>query len=115
MNQPLNIYQVLLAVFLSGIIILTTRLLPFIIFSKKEVPLFVRFIERYAPSLIMAILFVYCLKDINFTGDSHGIEYLISIASVAALHLTFKNSMVSIFGGTAIFILLSRLLPLFLV
>lgn len=112
MSEALPISQVLIAVCLSGLIILATRILPFLIFSKGKVPLLVRFIEKYAPALIMAILFIYCLKDIDLSSVSHGIEYFIAIAAVVGLHLAFKNAMVSIFGGTAFFILLSRLLPL---
>lgn len=114
MNQSLPMNAVLIATVLSGLIILLTRTLPFLIFSKREPPAVIRFIEKYSPALIMTILFVYCLKDVNFTAAPFGIDYLICIAVVAVLHLTVKNSMVSIFGGTALYIILNHLMPLFI-
>lgn len=110
MTQGLTLSQVLIASILSGIIIYATRLLPFIIFSKRKVPTIILFIEKYIPALIMAVLCTYCFKDVNFTTSPFGAPYIISVIAVVILHLTMKNSMVSIFGGTILFIILSRIM-----
>ena len=41
-----------------------TRWLPFLLFGgKKEVPRLVRYLGTILPAAIMAVLVVYCLKD----------------------------------------------------
>lgn len=110
MNESLSISSVMIASVLSGLLIAATRFLPFVIFSKRKVPSIILFIEKYIPALIMAVLCIYCFKDVNFTTSPFGLPYIISVIVVVILHLTVKNSMVSIFGGTILFIILSRLM-----
>lgn len=110
MNASLTVTQALIASAISGLVILATRVLPFALFSRREVPSFIRFVEKYIPALIMAVLFVYCFKDVNFVSAPFGLPEIISVALVVVLHLCFKNSMVSIFGGTILFLILSRIM-----
>lgn len=109
-TAQLTLMQAIIGTLVSAAVIFSTRLFPFALFSKKDPPKIIRFIEKYIPSMIMAILVVYCLKDIQFTQAPYGLSYYISIAVTVILHLLFKNSMVSIFGGTAVFMLLGHLL-----
>ena len=69
-----------------------------------------RFIEKYIPSMVIAMLIVYSLKDAVFTQAPYGIPYFAGIAAAAGLHLAFKNSMISVFGSTALFMILTRIL-----
>ncbi len=100
--------QVLIAVFISALVILLTRLLPFVLFSRKNPPSIIKFIEKYIPQMIIAVLAVYCFKDVQFCEKPYGLPFLISCVAVVILHLSAKNSMVSILGGTVLFIILSR-------
>lgn len=96
-------------------IVLTTALLffyrgaPFFIFSKREPPAGLKFVEKCLPPLIIATLIVYCLKDIDYASKPWGAPQFIAIAATVGLHLWRRNSMVSIFGGTVLFMLLSRI------
>ncbi len=110
MNEPLTLSMALAATALAAVIIFSERLFPFALFSRKEPPALIRFIEKYIPSMIIAILIVYSLKDISLTQMPFGLPYFISIAAVVLLHRLFKNPMISIFGSTAIFIILSRIM-----
>ena len=110
MNEALTLKAALIASFASGLLILGTRVLPFAVFSKRNPPAIIRFIEKYMPGIIMSVLLVYCLKDVTFTASPFGLPELISIAAVVILHLSLKNSMISIFGGTVLFMVLSRLM-----
>ena len=98
----------ILAIIISGITIFLQRLFPFALFSKKDPPPLIHFIEKYMPSLIIAILIVYTLKDIEFASFPYGAQYFVSIAITAVLHILFKNSFVSIFGGTVTFMVLQH-------
>ena len=59
--------------------------------------------------MIMAILLIYCLKDVNFTTRPFGIPQLIALLITVTSYLWKGNSMVSIFGGTIVFMLLQKL------
>jgi branched-subunit amino acid transport protein AzlD len=96
------------AVFASALVILGTRAFPFLLFSKREPPAVLRFIEKYIPPMVMAILIVYCLRTANWTSPPFGIPEIASLALVAALHIWKSNAMLSILCGTALFMLLSK-------
>ena len=109
MSLPID--KVLIAVLLSSIIIFFERAFPFILFSKKEPPAILQFIEKYIPPLVMIALVCYCLKDISFTTGLGGfIPYIAGVIITILLHLWKRNSLISIFGGTAIYMILIRLL-----
>ena len=91
------------------------RAFPFILFSRKNPPKVINFIEKYIPPMVMAALLFYCLKDISFIKES-GIDlkgflpYMIGIISTIILHIWKRNSLISIFGGTVIYMILIRIL-----
>ena len=108
-TEKLSLDSALIAVFASGAVVLATRILPFVVFAKKELPLFIRFIEKYAPPLIMAVLLVYCFKDVDYSRCAAVVPYFSCVFVAAVLHGIFRNSMASILGSTVLFMLLSRL------
>ena len=86
-----------------------TRFLPFLIFSEhKKTPPFVQYLGRVLPGAIFAMLVVYCLKNISFVRASHGLPELLGIAVTAGLHLWKRSMLLSIAGGTAVYMLLLR-------
>lgn len=110
MKESYSLMMALAAIFVSGAVIYGTRLLPFVAFSRKNPPAIIRFIEKYTPSLIMAVLVVYCFKDTGFLSSPFGIPHLAASVATVVIHLLFKNSMVSIFSSTIIFMVLSRIM-----
>ncbi len=99
-----------LTIALTTVLLFFYRGAPFFIFSKREPPAALKFVEKCLPPLIIATLIVYCLKDINFSARPYGAPYFIAIAATVALHLWKKNSMLSIFGGTILFMVLNRMM-----
>lgn len=93
-----------------GVIVLgtmLTRFLPFLIFpADRPTPKYVSYLGRVLPAAIFGFLVVYCLKDINLFGGSHGIPELISIIFVVLLHLWQRKMLLSIAGGTICYMLL---------
>ena len=106
----LTLGMALFASLLSGIVIFLERFFPFALFSRKEPPRVITFIEKYIPSMVIAVLVVYSLKNVELTSVPYGASSFIAIAATALFHLTLKNPMVSIFGGTAVYMVLSHLL-----
>lgn len=110
----LNISNSLIAIFCITLVILLERAFPFILFSKKNPPKIIRFIEKYIPPMVMAALLFYCVKDISFISESKidlegCIPYIVGVTSTIALHIWKRNSLISIFGGTIIYMILIRL------
>ena len=101
---------VALTIILTSATVLFYRAAPFLIFSKREPPDILRFVENFIPPLIIATLIVYCLKALDFTARPFGLPYMCAIAATVLLHLWKRNSMISIFGGTFLFMLLSRIM-----
>lgn len=94
-----------------AVIALTTavlRFLPFVVFRKKT-PEPVLYLGRVLPYAIMAMLVVYCLKDISFIAAPYGIPSILSVILVVLLHKWKHNTLLSILGGTVLYMVLMRL------
>ena len=84
-----------------------TRWLPFWLFPEnKEPPPVVAYLGRVLPAAVMGLLVVYCLKNVSWTAAPHGLPELLSITAVAVLHRWKGNVLLSIAGGTALYMLL---------
>ena len=83
----------------------TLRFLPFVMFSKGT-PKTIVYLGNLLPNAIMAMLVVYCLKNVSFTASSHGIPEALAVFLVAVLHKWKHNMLLSILGGTAAYMLL---------
>lgn len=108
--MALTLNQILIATVISAAVIFATRAFPFVLFSKKDPPAIIRFIEKYIPPMVMAVLLVYCFKDVNFASNPFGLNEIIALYVTIMLHLWKSNSMISIFGGTIIYMILIRLM-----
>lgn len=105
-----SLYVVFLTILFTALILIFYRAFPFLLFSTREVPAAFKFIEKSLPPLIIAVLLVYCFKDLDFAEKPFGAPNFIALAAVVVLHLWKKNSMISIFGGTILFMVLSRVM-----
>lgn len=87
-----------------------TRFLPFLLFpAGKETPKYIRYLGRVLPSAVFGLLVIYCLKNINIVTGSHGIPELLSIGAVVALHLWKRQMLLSIAGGTVMYMILVQM------
>jgi branched-subunit amino acid transport protein AzlD len=86
---------------------MTTRFLPFVIFSEKRAtPAFIQYIGKYLPSAVFGMLVIYCLKDVSLVNGSHGIPEFIAIVVTVLLHKWKRQMLLSIAGGTACYMML---------
>ena len=84
-----------------------TRWLPFWLFpEKKTPPRVVTYLGSVLPAAMMGLLVVYCFKGVTWLSGSHGVPELLAAAAVAGLHLWKKNVLLSIAGGTALYMFL---------
>ncbi|MBE6701971.1 MAG: branched-chain amino acid transporter AzlD [Ruminococcaceae bacterium] len=87
-----------------------TRFLSFWVFpANKPTPKYISYLGKALPPAVFGLLVVYCLKNVSLVTWSHGIPELIAIAAVVILHLSFKKMLLSIAGGTLLYMLLVQL------
>ena len=84
-----------------------TRWLPFWMFPEsREPPTIVEYLGKVLPSATMGLLVVYCLKDVTWFSGDHGLPQILAIVAVAILHRWKNNVLLSIAGGTAVYMFL---------
>ena len=84
-----------------------TRALPFVLFGRSGSPgRGVLYLGRVLPPAMIALLVVYCLKGVDFSSSPFGAPEILSVILVGALHHWRHNILLSIAGGTAVYMLL---------
>ena len=61
------------------------------------------------PGGIMVILAVYTLRDVSVAAAPHGLPEALALGAAVGLHLWKRNAVLSIIGGTAIYVALVNL------
>ncbi len=83
-----------------------TRFLPFIIFPEgKKPPAYISYLGTVLPYAVIGLLVVYCLKD-AFSGTYFALPELIAVSFIVILHKWRKNTLLSIGGGTVLYMFL---------
>lgn len=102
--------QQIITILIVVLCTMLTRFLPFLIFpAGKKTPRIITYLGKVLPPAVFGLLVVYCLKGVSLLEGSHGLPELIAIGAVAALHLCFRKTLLSIAGGTVIYMLLVQL------
>ena len=100
MDKP----HVVLTIAVASLVTVGLRFLPFLIFSgKRQTPPLIAYLGKVLPYAVMGMLVVYCLKDMT---APFGIPELLGCAAVALLHIWKRSTLLSIGGGTAVYMLL---------
>ena len=95
----------------AALVTLLIRALPFALFSRGNPPRVITYLGRVLPATVMAILVVYCLlKGVSFGTLSGFAPALIAVAATAALHALKRSTLLSIACGTAVYMLLIRVI-----
>lgn len=88
-----------------------TRFLPFLLFpSGKPTPKYIQYLGKVLPAAVFGMLVIYCLKEVNILSGNHGVPELIGILLVVLLHLWKRQMLLSIAGGTIVYMLLVQFL-----
>lgn len=104
----MNSYLIILMMILASALL---RFLPFLIFSNnKKMPAFLINLSNNLPLAAMGMLVIYCLKDVNVFKAYYGIPELISILFAFISYYKTRSNLISIFGSTAIYLILFNLI-----
>lgn len=79
------------------------RATPFLLFRKGTAPKVITYLGNALPPAVIGMLIVYCLRNVSFEASPHGLPEILAILVVALLHLWKGNTMLSILGGTLLY------------
>ncbi|MCM1148692.1 MAG: AzlD domain-containing protein [Butyricicoccus sp.] len=86
------------------------RFLPYLLFPEgKQAPRVITYLSGVLPSAVIGMLVVYCFKDVHVFSGSHGLPELIALAAVAGSYVWKRNTLLSVLGGTVIYMALVQL------
>lgn len=101
---------ILPAILLSALCTFALRALPFVAFrGERTMPDWLTRLGKALPSAIMAVLIVYCLRDIPQDWAGLGIPRLLAVGVVAVSYQWKHNTLLSIGAGTVAYMLLLKL------
>ena len=105
--MTMTLSQSLISIAIMAGLTFVMRLCPFLIFGGKQKPSRkVLYLGVYLPAAIIAMLVVYCFRNVTPLAYPYGIPELIAIVTVVLLHLWKHNNLISIFGGTFLYMML---------
>ncbi|MFR5974650.1 MAG: branched-chain amino acid transporter permease [Blautia sp.] len=100
----------LTAVAISAVITFGLRALPFLAFSgSRKMPASLERLGQALPSAIMAVLIIYCMKDIPSGGISAAVPKLLAAAVVFITYKWKHQTLISILLGTISYMVLLHL------
>lgn len=106
--------KAIIVIAVAAVVTFLTRAFPFIVFGMKEEPApVIKYLGTYLPSAVMAVLIIYCLKDVRAFDYESGIVFLkqiVAVVLVAVLHLWKRSNLISIGVGTVVYMALLQLL-----
>lgn len=111
-----SLNEALLIVFAMGAVILFCRVFPFLFFSgnagspNPRRDAFLKFVEKTVPPAAMTVLTFNILGSSFRDNPGDGLLALAASAVTALLHLWKRNALISIIGGTALYMILSRVI-----
>ncbi|MDQ0859593.1 branched-chain amino acid transporter permease [Bacillus sp. V2I10] len=108
--MTMNLTQQFITIAMVVLGTMLTRFLPFIVFpSGKPTPKYVQYLGKVLPPAVIGLLVIYCFKDVSLLSGSQGIPEFIAVAVVALLHFWKKKMLLSIAGGTIVYMILVQL------
>lgn len=105
--MTMETWQGVVTILMAVLGTIITRFLPFIVFPEtKRPPRVVEYLGKVLPYAMGGLLVVYSLKNVTPFSGTHGIPEAVAIAVIVALHVWKRNMLLSIAGGTAVYMLL---------
>ena len=98
-------YRMMGIVIMAAAVTFLLRALPFLVFRKKQsMPAELAYLGKVLPSAIMAILIVYCMRNISIR-NADSMAMILAAQVTAVSYIWKRNAFLSIVGGTAFYML----------
>ena len=105
--MTMTVWQGVVTILMAVLGTVITRFLPFVLFPEsKQPPRIVDYLGEVLPYAMTGLLVVYSLKNVRPLSGSHGVPEALAIVVIVALHVWRRNMLLSIAGGTAVYMLL---------
>lgn len=117
--------QAILSILVMAVVTFLTRALPFLLFDRGESPpKIVLYLGRVLPPAVIAMLIIYCMRNPALTVEPALTENMAGVLAaivsffvgwapqliagvvVVVLHIWKHNDLLSIFGGTILYMIL---------
>lgn len=96
--------QAAASIAVMALVTFLTRALPFLLFDHGgQPPKLVLYLGRVLPPAIIATLIIYCVRGVNFSSLGAWVPTALASLAVVLLHLWKKNDLISILGGTVLY------------
>ncbi|WP_027966836.1 branched-chain amino acid transporter permease [Halomonas halocynthiae] len=111
----MNIADLLIFIAVCAVTTFATRVIPFVALAKHADHPLILHLGRYLPPAVMMILVIYALREFRPMLDSQlnvsstGWPMIIASIIVATLHLWRRNALLSIIGGTGMYMAMVQL------
>ena len=110
-----SVSEALILSIVMAAVIFFCRVFPFLFFRKKSGgTAFISFVEKTVPPAAMTVLTFNALAGPVKSNPRELFPALTAAAFTAVIHLWRRNPLISIFGGTALYMLLMRVLAIYL-
>ncbi len=84
-----------------------TRFLPFVLLpAGRTIPPYILYLGQVLPPAVFGLLVVYCIRNVDIFTGMHGLPEFIGMTATAFLHRWKRQMLLSIGGGTALYMLL---------
>ncbi|MCL2864524.1 MAG: AzlD domain-containing protein [Lachnospiraceae bacterium] len=108
--MTLSTTQALLTIGVVAVGTLLTRSLTFVLFSiGKTTPKFVKYLGEVLPFGMIGMLVIYCIRHVSLQFAPFGLPELIAGVFVAIVHKWKHNILLSIGGGTVLYMFLLQM------
>lgn len=103
----MTLQQSLIIIAMVTVGTLLTRFLPFLLFpDNRKTPKYILYLGKVLPFAVIGLLIVYCLKSVSVLSAPYGIPETIAIGCIVLIHLWKENTLLSIGGGTILYMVL---------
>jgi len=103
----MTIVQANISIAAIAVVTFLTRAIPFLLFpNSRPVPKYIRYLGDVLPYAVMGMLIVYCLKSVVVIKYPYGLPEAIAILFVVLVHKWKHNLLLSILGGTVLYMVL---------
>lgn len=97
----------IICIALAALANFATRVTPFLLFrTEAATPDFVTGLGRFLPAVIMGMLVVYCYRNVNWLGGTHGLPEVIAGVVTVIVHLWKHSLFLTLIVGTLCYMLL---------
>ena len=98
------------AIAVMALVTFLTRALPFLLFGRGgNPPRIILYLGQYLPPAVIAMLIVYCLRNMSFSAPAGWAPAVIASVAVAVVHVWKRNILLSIGAGTVLYMLLVQM------